>query len=61
MDGKLALPFNQTLQTRDTADGLGDVLVYPFMLGWTNGSLKCDTRLGVYTSTGDFRQKQEQR
>ena len=38
-----------TRKVRDTANGLGDITIYPFMLGWTNGpDLKYDVRLGVY-------------
>jgi len=40
---------------RDTANGIGDVLIYPFMLGWTNAlDLKYDVRLGVYAPTGPY-------
>jgi hypothetical protein len=46
-------PFRR--KVRDTANGLGDITVYPFMLGWTNGpDLKYDVRLGVYTPSGDY-------
>ena len=41
---------------RDTASGLGDVALLPFMLGWTNGDLKYDTRLLVYAPTGEYDQ-----
>jgi len=43
---------------RDTADGLGDLTFYPFMLGWTalGGDLKADVRFGIYAPTGDFRE-----
>jgi hypothetical protein len=41
---------------RDTANGVGDITIYPFMLGWTNlvPDLKLDTRLGIYAPTGDY-------
>ena len=41
---------------RDTANGIGDITLYPFMLGWTglNGDLKYDVRLGIYAPTGDY-------
>ena len=41
---------------RDTANGIGDVTIYPFMLGWTNlvKDLKLDTRLGIYAPTGEY-------
>jgi hypothetical protein len=45
-----------TRTKRDSDNGIGDILLYPFMLGWTgmNGDLKYDFRLGVYTPTGDY-------
>lgn len=44
------------LDARDTANGVGDITIYPFMLGWTNlvKDLKLDTRLGIYAPTGDY-------
>jgi len=41
---------------RDTANGIGDLTIYPFMLGWTNlvPDLKLDTRLGIYAPTGEY-------
>jgi len=41
---------------RDTATGLGDIALLPFMLGWTNQDLKYDVRLIVYAPTGDYDQ-----
>ena len=40
----------------DTANGIGDILLYPFLLGWTglNGDLKYDVRMGVYAPTGSY-------
>src|SRR5262249_37466802 len=43
-----------TVRRRDTANGIGDLMVLPFMLGWTNGDLKYDVRLGVYAPSGDY-------
>jgi hypothetical protein len=45
-----------TRAKRDTDNGIGDILLYPFMLGWTglNGDLKYDVRVGVYAPTGDY-------
>jgi hypothetical protein len=42
---------------RDTANGIGDLTLYPFMLGWTNWvpDLKVDTRLGIYMPTGGYK------
>ncbi len=39
-----------------SGNGFGDILVYPFMLGWTGagGDLKSDVRLGVYAPTGKY-------
>ena len=45
-----------TLTDSDTANGIGDILLYPFLLGWTglNGDLKYDVRMGVYAPTGSY-------
>lgn len=45
-----------TRYKRDSANGIGDILLYPFMLGWTglDGQLKYDARFGVYAPTGDY-------
>ena len=41
----------------DTANGIGDLTLYPFMLGWTNlaPDLKVDARLGIYVPTGEYK------
>ncbi len=46
-----------TSSARDTANGFGDIALYPFMLGWTGlgGDLKSDVRLGIYIPTGEYR------
>jgi hypothetical protein len=54
VDAKVTGPLGNTIQMRDTANGLGDLTVYPFMLGWVKGDLKADVRLGIYTPTGDY-------
>jgi len=54
VDGKVTGPLGNTIQMRDTTDGLGDITVYPFMLGWVKGDLKCDVRLGIYAPSGDY-------
>jgi len=43
---------------RDTANGIGDITLIPFMLGWTNlvPDLKLDTRLSIYAPTGEYKQ-----
>jgi hypothetical protein len=43
---------------RDTANGIGDIEILPFMLGWTNGDLKFGGQLGIYAPTGDFKRGQ---
>ncbi len=52
--GPLGNTFTSTV--RDKASGIGDIMLYPFMLGWTglNGDLKYDVRLGIYAPTGDY-------
>ena len=49
-------PLGNTITVRDKANGIGDITLYPFMLGWTglNGDLKYDVRLGIYAPTGDY-------
>lgn len=44
------------LGTRDTASGLGDITIYPLMLGWTDlaPDFKLDFRFGIYAPTGDY-------
>lgn len=39
---------------RDTANGLGDLQVLPFMLGWTTGDLKLGATFGIYAPTGEY-------
>jgi len=48
------------LATRDTASGIGDLTIYPVMLGWTDlaPDFKLDFRLGIYAPTGDYDQGQ---
>lgn len=43
----------------DSTSGLGDITLYPFMLGWTNSmDMKYDVRLGVYAPTGSYEKGQ---
>ncbi len=55
---RLRGPGGQTFskKRRDTANGFGDITVFPVMLGWTalGGDLKYDVRLGVYVPTGEY-------
>src|SRR5512138_1308117 len=41
---------------RDTANGVGDMTLIPFMLGWTNivPDLKLDARLSIFAPTGQY-------
>jgi len=54
--GQVTGPLGNTITVRDKANGIGDITLYPFMLGWTglNGDLKYDVRLGIYAPTGDY-------
>ncbi len=42
--------------TSDSADGIGDMTIIPFMLGWTNilPDLKLDARLSIFAPTGEY-------
>lgn len=52
-------PIGPTVQRNDTASGLGDITLYPVMIGWTDGpDLKYDFRLGIYAPTGSFEEGQ---
>lgn len=42
------------MRARDSDNGVGDILLYPFMLAWQKGDLKYDIRVGVYAPTGDY-------
>ncbi|MBZ5588085.1 MAG: transporter [Acidobacteriia bacterium] len=53
-DGSITGPLGNTIAVNDSASGLGDVILYPFMLGWVKGDLKYDVRLGVYAPTGAY-------
>ncbi len=55
VDGKIPGPLGP-VPVRDTADGLGDIMMYPFMLGWVKNDFKYDLRLGIYTPTGEYEQ-----
>lgn len=55
VSGTLAVG-NGTRSSSDFLSGLGDLLLYPFMLGWKSldGDLKYDFRLGIYAPTGKY-------
>lgn len=54
--GEVTGPLGNNVTARDSANGIGDILSYPFMLGWvgSGGDLKSDVRLGIYAPTGDY-------
>ncbi len=55
VSGTVTLPIGPPAKRSDSASGLGDITLYPFMLGWTNAmDLKYDVRLGIYTPSGDY-------
>jgi len=41
-------------EARDTANGFGDVQIFPLMFGWKRGDLKWQMYFSVYAPTGDF-------
>ena len=55
-EGTVTGPLGRTFSMSDTENGIGDITIYPFMLGWTglNGDLKYDVRFGIYAPTGDY-------
>jgi len=54
VDGNVTGPLGNTIYMRDTANGLGDITLYPFILGWAKGDLRYDVRLGIYAPSGDY-------
>jgi len=52
--GTLTGPLGNTFRRSDGAAGIGDITVYPFMVGWVKGDVKGDVRLGVYVPTGAY-------
>jgi hypothetical protein len=52
--GEITGPLGNTFSKSDKAVGIGDITLYPFMIGWKNGDLKYDVRLGIYAPTGDY-------
>ncbi len=44
------------LSSSDSANGLGDISLIPFMLGWTNliPDFKLDARLSIFAPTGEY-------
>lgn len=55
VNGTVVPPVGPSFKRSDSANGLGDITIYPFMLGWTHGpDIKYDVRLGVYAPTGEY-------
>jgi hypothetical protein len=45
-----------TGNSRDKADGIGDIEILPLMLGWTNGDFKFGGQFGIYAPSGEYKQ-----
>ena len=43
---------------QDRANGIGDIEMIPFMLGWTNGDFKYDARCAIFAPTGEYDKNQ---
>jgi len=54
VDGKVTASGGGTINMRDTANGIGDMTLYPMMLAWHKGDFKYDLRFGLYAPTGDY-------
>ncbi len=54
VDAEVTGPLGNRFEAHDSANGFGDILLYPFLLGWAEGDLKYDVRLGIYAPTGDY-------
>lgn len=52
--GTVTGPLGRTFSASDTENGIGDITLYPLMIGWTNGDLKYDVWFGIYAPTGDY-------
>ena len=50
--GSGAVP--KAITRTDKVDGIGDVILIPFWLGWNSGDFKWATQLNIYAPTGDF-------
>ena len=48
------IPGNKTITRTDTTDGIGDIILIPFWLGWNKGDFKWATQLNIYAPTGEF-------
>lgn len=55
VEAVLVPPVGPATRRSDSASGLGDIVIYPFMLGWApSPDLKYDVRLGIYAPTGCY-------
>lgn len=54
VDAEVSGELGNRLAAHDSASGIGDILLYPFMVCWPKGDLKYDVRLGVYAPTGEY-------
>jgi hypothetical protein len=54
VDGKATGPAGNIIEASDKESGVGDIMVYPFILGWAKDDLKYDVRLGLYAPTGEY-------
>lgn len=52
--GTVVPPIGPSVNKSDSASGIGDITLYPFMLGWSKGDVKYDVRLGIYAPSGDY-------
>jgi hypothetical protein len=54
VEGTLSGPAGKTYTTRDSATGLGDIVVYPLMIVWKRNDIKYVAQLGIYAPTGAY-------
>jgi len=54
VEGTVTGPGGNTFTMRDSATGLGDIVVYPLMIVWKKSDVKYVAQLGVYTPTGAY-------
>ncbi|MGA2400747.1 MAG: transporter [Syntrophobacteraceae bacterium] len=52
--GTITHPGGKTSTRTDTANGIGDMILVPFWLGWTRGGFRWAVQLDVYAPTGDY-------
>jgi len=53
LDSRLSIG-NRTLEADDSATGLGDIALFPFLLYWNTGNIHTSFFLSVVTPTGDY-------